>query len=431
MWFPAFTYIKNSAPRNVMRIQLSSLISVVLVCCFTVFSAAENIPAPQTQKDITSFRIKIRELQQGILEQEDQKDIVDKRERSILAELEILDKKLVEQLQKLNELKRKIHQQQEKIDREEEALKNIRHEKQLVEAHLKKRITAYYTMGDIGLLNVSFSSKSFPELLTFHDAFNTLIKYDQDVIRIYQDTLAEQTKVKKGLALEKSILESFLSQTVHETRILEQTKDEKRRLLVHVRTQSRLHQQAIVEMQAASDKLAKAIVAIKNQNQIFENGFEANRGSLPPPVDGTLVTLFHQEKTNKLGIVKKSKGIELTAPDGTDIVAVSDGQVIFAGYLRGYGNTVVLYHGFQYYTVTSRIESILVKNGQKVRRETPIGRMGATATLFDGGLYFEIRHGQQSLDPLLWLDPNRLHTVHEEQPHSVEPKTSVDGLAIP
>ena len=431
MRFPAFNYTQNSSRHKSMRIHLFSLIGIFLACFFTLSSVAEEFPAPHAKKDVTSFRIKIRKLQEGILEQEDQKDITDKQERSILAELEILDKKLVEQLQKLNELKRKINQQQERIDRETEALKTIRHEKQLVEAHLKKRITAYYTMGDIGLLNVSFSSKSFPELLTFHDAFNTLIKYDQDVIQVYQDTLAEQTKVKKGLALEKSVLESFLSQTVHETRILEQTKDEKRRLLVHVRTQSQLHQQAITEMQAASDRLANAIVDIKNQNQIFENGFEVNRGSLPPPVDGTLVTLFDQEKRNKLGIVKKSKGIELTAPDDTDIVAVSDGQVIFAGYLRGYGNTVVLHHGFQYYTVTSRIESILVEKGQEVRRETPIGRMGATATLFDGGLYFEIRHGQQSLDPLLWLNPNRLHTVHEEQPHSAEPETSVDGLAIP
>ncbi len=42
-----------------------------------------------------------------------------------------------------------------------------------------------------------------------------------------------------------------------------------------------------------------------------------------------------------------------------------------------------------------------------------IGIMGDTAMLFNEGLYFEIRHGKQSLDPLLWLNPNRLSTVHE------------------
>ncbi len=41
--------------------------------------------------------------------------------------------------------------------------------------------------------------------------------------------------------------------------------------------------------------------------------------------------------------------------------------------------------------------------------------MGETATLFDEGLYFEIRHGRDSLDPLLWLAPNRLSKLYEQQ----------------
>ncbi len=73
------------------------------------------------------------------------------------------------------------------IDREEEnAPRQVRSEKHIVENHLQKRITAYYTMGDIGLLNVTFSTKTLPELLTFHDAFDVLIKYDQDAIKVFQ-----------------------------------------------------------------------------------------------------------------------------------------------------------------------------------------------------------------------------------------------------
>jgi len=171
-------------------------------------------------------------------------------------------------------------------------------------------------------------------------------------------------------------------------------------------------------MQQASEDLTKSIVAIKSKNQVDDQGFLADKGNLRPPVDGVLVTLFQQEKVNKLGISRKSLGIELQAPDGTSIVAVGDGEVIFSGYLRGYGNTVIIHHGFQYYTVTSRIEKILVTKGQKIKREDTIGIMGGTATLFDDGIYFEIRHGSQSLDPLIWLNPNRLKTSHE---HSGEP----------
>ncbi|NOR26534.1 MAG: peptidoglycan DD-metalloendopeptidase family protein [Desulforhopalus sp.] len=378
-----------------------------------------------TEKNVSDFRGKINRLQQGILQQETKITETQTTERNILTELEALDIKLVIQQEKLEALELKMRQQQAMIDREENALSTIRSDKFIVKDHLKKRITAYYTMGDIGLLNVTFSTKTLPELLTFHDAFDALIKYDQDIIKVYQDTIEELVRVTAALDLEKSILEDFLNQINMEKEILKKTKADKNALLTQVRTQEELHKRAIIEMQQASKELAKSIVSMKNKGQIYEQGFLADKGRLPPPVNGILITLFHQEKSNKLGISRYSEGIELQAADGTKIVSVSDGDVIFSGYLRGYGNTVIIHHGFQYYTVTARIEKILVEKGQKVEQEDSIGIMGDTATLFDEGLYFEIRHGRESLDPLLWLNPNRLSNLQVQHTDKVGVDKSV------
>ena len=398
----------------------------LVITLLTIFPpplcAQDQKPA---QKSLSDYRDTINQLQQGIIQQENKVVETQTTERNILAELEILDKKLVVQQDKLAALNQKMQKQQAMIDREENALKNIRSEKHIVENHLQNRITAYYTMGDIGLLNVTFSTKTLPELLTFHDAFDVLIKYDQDVIKVYRDTIEQLTRVTAALDLEKSVLEDFIKQTVQEKEILETTTSDKKALLTHVRTQEKLHQQAIKEMQKASEDLAKSIVSMKNEGQIYQQKFLADKGNLPPPVDGILITLFHQQKTNKLGISNNSEGIELQAPDGTKIVSVSDGDVIFSGYLRGFGNTVIIHHGFQYYTVTSRIEKILVEKGQKLKKEDRIGIMGDTATLFDEGLYFEIRHGRESLDPLLWLNPNRLRNLHELPANQVDSDSSV------
>jgi len=193
-----------------------------------------------------------------------------------------------------------------------------------------------------------------------------------------------------------------------------------------VRTQETLHQQAIAEMQRATQDLTDSMVAIKTNGDTVENSFKADKGNLPPPVDGVLITLFNQTKTNKFGISKRSSGIELQARDGTRIKAVSGGDVVFSGYLRGYGNTIVIYHGYKYYTVTSRVEKILVKKGQRIERGQAIGIMGDTATLFDEGLYFEIRQGKTSLDPLLWLNPDRLNAPHDlVDNHKSDSTTSV------
>lgn len=399
------------------------ILTIFTLQCLTVppLIAGETATKDLEGKEVGSFRIKIRRLQQSIMHKEDQISETETKEQNILAELEVLDKKIVQQQKKLSELEIKMQKQQTLINKEESALTKVRGEKNIVEDHLKKRISAYYTMGDIGLLNVTFSTQTLPELLTFHDAFDVLIKYDQDVIRVYRETIKEIERGKSALDLEKSILQEFFNQALVEKEILENTKAEKHMLLTQVRTQTKLHKQAIEEMQQASDELTKSIVSIKNKNQVEDQGFLADKGNLNPPVDGVIVTLFQQEKVNKLGISKKSLGIELQAPDGINIVAVGDGEVIFSGYLRGYGNTVIIHHGFQYYTVTSRIEKILVTVGQKIKREQPIGIMGGTATLFDDGIYFEIRHNNQSLDPLAWLNPNRLRTSRE-QPVELPPK---------
>lgn len=365
------------------------------------------------QDKISGYRSEVNKLQQSISKQEQKMLESEGKEHNLLAELEKLDMTLISQQEKLDDLEQQVQKQQHLIDDKQIELDILVEKRKTVETHLIKRITAYYTLGDIGLLNIAFSTKSLSELLLLHDSFNSVIEYDQDVILRYKDVIADQQRAKNAQQLQKSMLEQFRNQAEQEQLVLLDTKQEKKELLTLIRTQSKLHQQAITELQQATDTLVDAIVEIKNKNQIYEDGFLANKGSHPPPVNGTIITLFQQEKRNKLGILKKAQGIELKANDGTDIIAVSSGQVIFSGYLRGYGNTVIIHHGYQYYTVTSRIEKLIAQKGGQVVRGEIIGIMGDTATLFEEGLYFEIRHGKVSLDPLLWLNPNRLTSLHE------------------
>ena len=383
------------------------LVVAVTLGLFFLQPAEPNL-ATEEADEATTTRIKIRRLEHGIQQQLDQLQANVSQERNILAELQALDQRLSRQQERLAELEGQISGQQQRIDREETTLQAIRTEKARVEEHLQKRAIAYYTMGNTGLLNVTFSTKSLPELLTFNDAFETLINYDQEVIRVYRETIVAQERMRSTLALEKVVLEDFYRQAKQERDKLEATKSEKNSLLTQVRTQSSLHQQAVQEMEEASRELAQAIVARQAATGLAEMSFAAERGTLPPPVAGALLTLFQQERTNKLGITRQSKGIELLAEEGSQVIAVATGEVIFSGYLRGYGNAIIIDHGEQYVTVTARIEQTLVDKGQRVSQRQVVGAVGVTATLFNDGVYFEIRHGRESLDPLLWLNPDRL-----------------------
>ena len=98
------------------------------------------------------------------------------------------------------------------------------------------------------------------------------------------------------------------------------------------------------------------------------------------------------------------KGIEIAAAEGTPVRAVSGGRVVYAGWLEGYGNTIVLDHGNDFFTLYAHASQILVRQGADVSAGSEIARVGSTDALDGPGLYFEIRQGAEARDPLEWLE---------------------------
>lgn len=396
---------------NVTFRPISCSASCLFLCLIFLVCPHSVTGAPKGTEQESSVQIKIRRLQHGIDVQEDEILLSAQQERNILEELEGLENKLSKQQLSLESLEVKMLRQEGLIAKEENILGAMHAKRKTAESHLQKRISAYYTMGKTGFLNVTFSSKTLPELLQFRDAFEALIEYDKAVLLEYKKTIDALERAKAALDLEQSILQDFIDLAKQKSEALQTTKIKKNSLLTQVRTKTQLHKQAIREMVQASEELSQSLVNIKNKKRLKSQIFLRHKGKIAPPVEGVLITLFQQVKKNKLGIVQNCQGIEVAAENGSDIIAVEKGEVVFSGYLRGYGNTVIINHGFQYVTVTSRIEKILVSKGDTVNSMDKIGVMGDTAALFDDGLYFEIRFENKAVDPLLWLDPNKI--VHQ------------------
>jgi septal ring factor EnvC (AmiA/AmiB activator) len=99
-----------------------------------------------------------------------------------------------------------------------------------------------------------------------------------------------------------------------------------------------------------------------------------------------------------------SNGVEIAAPHGTDVRAVYDGQVVFAEWFKGYGQSVILSHSDGYYTLYAHNSELLVQRGQTVLRAQAIAKVGATGALEGNpALYFEVRKKDQPVNPLEWL----------------------------
>lgn len=96
-------------------------------------------------------------------------------------------------------------------------------------------------------------------------------------------------------------------------------------------------------------------------------------------------------------------GIDVSAPRGTPVVAAADGFVVFADYHPGYGNLVVLDHGYGLTTRHGHLSTIRVRAGERVVRNELIGRVGNTGRSTGPHLHFEVLRNGVPQNPLRWL----------------------------
>ncbi|MBI5236741.1 MAG: peptidoglycan DD-metalloendopeptidase family protein [Deltaproteobacteria bacterium] len=116
------------------------------------------------------------------------------------------------------------------------------------------------------------------------------------------------------------------------------------------------------------------------------------------PVKGTIAMGFGVDKD---GV--RHDGIDIKAVEGALIKAADDGHAVFASDMKSYGNTVILKHGDNFYTVYAHNKSNMVKNGDKVKKGATIATVGATGAARFSQLHFEVRQGKKVRNPLFFL----------------------------
>ncbi len=104
------------------------------------------------------------------------------------------------------------------------------------------------------------------------------------------------------------------------------------------------------------------------------------------------------------GSTLSHKGTDFRAATGTSVYAMNAGQVAYTGYLRNYGNTIVLDHGLGLQTIYMHLSEVLVTKGKKVEKGDQIGKSGDTGYVLGPHLHLSIKINHISIDPLKLLE---------------------------
>lgn len=132
--------------------------------------------------------------------------------------------------------------------------------------------------------------------------------------------------------------------------------------------------------------------------QTAGTSFASLRGRMGLPVAGELAGRYGQQRTDG----GSWKGLFIRVPAGRPVSAVAGGEVVFADWLRGFGNLIIIDHGGGYMSLYGYNETLLKQVGDAVNAGDRIAVTGASGGQSEAGLYFEIRFQGRPLDPLSW-----------------------------
>jgi septal ring factor EnvC (AmiA/AmiB activator) len=211
------------------------------------------------------------------------------------------------------------------------------------------------------------------------------------------ERLAGEAEAKRGrlLGLEQS-------SRADRERILSEQR-ERRRVLARVALELRKSRREIKVLRADEARLARLVEELGRVVAArVESGapFSRLRGRLTAPVQGELSGRFGAPRG---AAGTEAKGVFIRAPEGRPVRAVASGQVVYADWMRGFGNLLILDHGEAYLSIYANTEALLKQVGEIVAAGETIATTGASGGNEETGLYFELRHLGRAFDPLRWV----------------------------
>lgn len=357
-------------------------------------------------KSIEVYRGMIKKLNSKVNTVLERLDTLQQNSRVAQEELQLLElqvKKLQKSIAGLNTETAKV---QGKID-------------ELV-AELKQRIIDMYKYGATEELHLLLSAQDTFEALDSLYLLERLSRHDQMLIEQLQDKQREIELSRRTLEDHRNRLRKQMEALGNQRQKVRTTIQQTNDYLVDLRKEKAVAEKAAREMEQSQKEVGQTILTLMRQKK--ERGTSAGgkkrqeidylagrsigkgRGSMFDwPVRGPINSPFG----TRIHPVFKTKafhsGIDIGAPSGTPVLPGAPGEVLFQGWMRGYGQVVILDHGRDISTVYAHMSSTRVREGMVVKPGTVIGTVGNTGTTTGYHLHFEVRVGSTAKNPLDYL----------------------------
>lgn len=327
-------------------------------------------------------------------------------QNDIKKEIYDLDMRLSEAQIDIDNTEKEILDVLMEIDEAREKLEEAEEKRQSLNELASDRLRFIYENGELDPLEIAGECGSISDYARYRQYAEDIMKYDAELLeelKANEECLREELERIEERSEAKTALEKFKTEKEFEMAVMY---EEKNRLLEEYRQDAKRAEKELAELEEAADKVYDIIVNIE-KNKEFVDTYTG--GELEWPVEGRYyVSSGYVGRISPVGNgYEFHTGIDIPAPEGYEIRAAEDGTVINAGWINGYGNTVIIDHGGGISTLYAHNSSVEVENGQSVHRGDVIALCGSTGYATGSHCHFEVRVNGEHTDPWEYLKRDR------------------------
>jgi murein DD-endopeptidase MepM/ murein hydrolase activator NlpD len=388
---------------------------VVLGLAVVIGISAAAATAQNIEDRKASIDTRIADLEAEIAAAKDEEGVLTSQLGAVVEELRAAESAVGEAQASLSALETELASEQERLERltarlqkETEQLHELQAEYRRAVEILESRVHAVYIEEQPDMLSVLVSAESLSDMIDRYEFVTRIGLQDQKIakqVEAAKENAAEKRReTARTRRLQKASV-AVISARTDEARVVRDKLVSNRDTLSAAR---RLKRSALVDARETREEYLAEAQALEAQSaQLAESIREAQRssGSSGAPSAAGLIWPVNGTVTSGFGMRwgRMHEGIDIAAPTGTPIWAAAAGTVVYAGWLGGYGNLVVVDHGGGFATAYAHTSAILVAVGRSVAQGETIALVGSTGHSTGPHVHFEVRVNGVAVDPLLYL----------------------------
>ncbi len=383
---------------------LTLLAMIIIIFPERVNSASKKSSKPSIDAQISAEEKKRSELNRQIQDYKNQIKRMGKQVEGLLTKVNTLQQDETFARQELTVLELQNKKIQENIETLDEVMKKEQVKIDALAQEMSGRLLDMYKYGESAEMKTLFASRSVLEAVDTAHLLKLVNDRDEAI-------LSELYESVQNMDLSRQTMNDHQERLKEQTVSIQNQRDKYKQSIKDTNTfinsiqqKKALAEKAAQEAEEAQKAAGQMIAALQRKKKAQQSYITVGKGSMFNwPVRGKISSPYGYRIHPILKRRILHSGIDIAAPNGTPIKAPAGGEVIYDGWLRGYGRVIVLDHGRGYSTLYAHLASSLVKEGQVVNSGATIARVGKTGNTTGYHLHFEVRVFGTPENPIRFL----------------------------